>query len=325
MNIIKPNNHKIDKQKLKLWLDNSDSNIKTIATEFILKTTHISYNIFKKFLLKSFKEMLFKLKTKTLQFFIISDNDEISYKFKSGYWIFNHLLNYINTKIYTIKMINDIKDVDLSIPVIIPDDASYSGSQISSFIENFENTTCDIYILIPFISNTAIDVIKNAFNEYNINGELYFPDNKYIMKPIYNLMEEQKIEKLFSYYTMNGKNIREYPIYFDHKVADNYSSFPLIYTYGIIPNIHNKNIIQMCKKYKIPLKNHFDELEKNPILKNCSIDLKYNIGTPPCPLQPYKKNFLEIKSKSTYLKSNKSLSNKSLSISRNKTKKNKSF
>ena len=81
----------------------------------------------------------------------------------------------------------------------------------------------------------------------------------------------------------------------------------------------------MCKKYKIPLKNHFDELEKNPILKNCSIDLKYNIGTPPCPLQPYKKNFLEIKSKSTYLKSNKSLSNKSLSISRNKTKKNKSF
>ena len=104
MNIIKPNNHKIDKQKLKLWLDNSDSNIKTIATEFILKTTHISYNIFKKFLLKSFKEMLFKLKTKTLQFFIISDNDEISYKFKSGYWIFNHLLNYINTKIYTIKM-----------------------------------------------------------------------------------------------------------------------------------------------------------------------------------------------------------------------------
>ena len=81
MNIIKPNNHKIDKKKIKLWLDNSDSNIKTIANEFILKTTHISYNIFKKFLLKSFNEMLSNLKTRTLQFFIISDNDEISYKF----------------------------------------------------------------------------------------------------------------------------------------------------------------------------------------------------------------------------------------------------
>ena len=213
-------------------------------------------------------------------------------------------------------MIHNIKDIDLSIPVIIPDDASYSGSQISSFIENFENTICDIYILIPFLSNTAIDVIKNAFNEYNINGELYFSNKKFIMKPIYDLMEEHKIEKLFSYYTMNGKNIREYPIYFDHKVADNYSSFPLIYTYGIIPNTHNKNIIQMCKKNRIPLKKHFNELEKMPILKNCDFNIEYNLSTPSCPLQPYKQNFLQIKSKSINFKSNKSLSNKSKSKSK---------
>ena len=295
-NIIKPNKHSIDNNNLNLWLNKSDKDIKSIATEFIMKTTYISYSIFVKYLKKSFYEMISDLKTtKTLQFLIISDNDKISYKYKSGYWILNHLYYYIDTKEYSIKIVNDIKDIDTSIPIIIPDDASYSGSQISSFIENFENMSCDIYILIPFLSNTAIDVIKNMFNASNIEGNLFFPNkSKYIIKAIYELMNEEKIEKLFSYYTKDGKNIREYPIYFDHKVADNYSSFPLIYTYGVVPNIHNKNIIQMCKKNRLPLKDYFDKLERIPILKNCSINLEYNIGTPPCPLQPYKQNFIAI-------------------------------
>lgn len=316
-NIIKPNKHSIDNNNLNLWLNKSDKDIKSIAVEFIMKTTYISYNIFVKYLKKVYYEMISDLKSiKTLQFFIISDYEKNSYKYKSGFWILNHLYDYIDTKEYSVKIVNDIKDIDTSIPIIIPDDASYSGSQISSFIEKFENISCDIYILIPFLSNTAIDVIKDMFNYSNIEGDLFFPNkNKYIIKPIYELMTEEKIEKLFSYYTKNGKNIREYPIYFDHKVADNYSSFPLIYTYGVIPNIHNKNIIQMCKKNKLSLKDYFDKLERIPILKNCNIDLKYDISTPPCPLQPYKQNFIAINiSKSLQSKSlqSKSLQSKSL-------------
>jgi len=327
-NIIKPNKHSIDNNNLNLWLNKSDKDIKSIATEFIMKTTYISYSIFVKYLKKSFYEMISDLKTtKTLQFLIISDNDKISYKYKSGYWILNHLYDYIDTKKYSIKIVNDIKNIDTSIPIIIPDDASYSGSQISSFIENFENMSCDIYILIPFLSNTAIDVIKNTFNSSNIEGDLFFPNkSKYIIKPIYELINEEKIEKLFSYYTKDGKNIREYPIYFDHKVADNYSSFPLIYTYGVIPNIHNKNIIQMCKKNRLPLKDYFDKLEKIPILKNCFIDLEYNIGTPPCPLQPYKHFFIAINtSKSLQSKSLRSKSQQSKSLQSNKSQQSKSL
>ena len=317
INIIKPNKHSIDNNNLNLWLNKSDKDIKSIATEFIMKTTYISYKIFVKYLKKSFYEMISDLKPiKTLQFLIISDYDKTLYKYKSGYWILNHLYDYIDIKKYSVKIINNIKDIDTSIPIIIPDDASYSGSQISSFIEKFENMSCDIYILIPFLSNTSIDVIKDMFNASNIDGDIFFPNkSKYIIKPIYELMNEEKIEKLFSYYTKDGKNIREYPIFFDHKVADNYSSFPLIYTYGVIPNIHNKNIIQMCKKNRLPLKDYFDKLERIPILKNCDINLKYNISTPPCPLQPYKQNFIAINtSKSLQLKSQESKSLQSESL-----------
>ena len=75
-------------------------------------------------------------------------------------------------------------------------------------------------------------------------------------------MNKTKIEKLFKYYTKSGLNIREYPIYFDHKVGDSYSSFPLIYSYGVIPNTHNQQIILKCKENFISLKSEFDNLER---------------------------------------------------------------
>ena len=84
---------------------------------------------------------------------------------------------------YTIKIIDDIKELDLSETIIIADDASYSGSQISNFLDSFQKMRCNIYILIPFISNTAIDVITNGFVENEIDGNLNFVyKNKYIMK-----------------------------------------------------------------------------------------------------------------------------------------------
>lgn len=301
---IKPNKHNINNTKLKEWLDKSDYNIKSIAHEFILKSKYISYSIFKKYLKNTYFEMIKTLNTNKLQFLIISDSSSVSFKNKSGFWVLNHIIPYIDNKTYEYKIIHNIKDINYQYPIIIPDDATYSGSQISSFIELFLNKNCDIYVMIPFISNTAIDIITKTFKENQIEGTLYFPiKNKFIIKPVYELMSEEKIKKLFSYYTKDGQNIREYPIYFDHKVADNYSSFPLIYTYGVIPNQHNKDIIQMCKRNRLPLKNYFKDLERVPILNNCSYDISYDISTPPCPLQPYKNNFVSIKTSMTKTRS----------------------
>ena len=320
MNII-PNKHNINNTKLKEWLDKSDSHIKSIAHEFILKTKYISYSIFKKYLKNTYFEMLKSLNTTKLQFLIITDNSSVSYKNKSGYWVLNHIIPYIDNKIYDYNIIYDINDINYNLPIIIPDDATYSGSQISSFIEHFSNKNCDIYIMIPFISNTAIDTITTTFKENQIDGALYFPTkHKYIIKSIYELMTQDKIIKLFSYYTKDGQNVREYPIYFDHKVADNYSSFPLIYTYGIIPNQHNKNIIQMCKKNRLPLKNYFKDLQRVPILNNCSYDILYDISTPPCPLQPYKKNFVSIKRSKTKTRSGTRSMTRSMTRSRTRSR-----
>jgi hypothetical protein len=286
-----PNKHNIDNEKLNLWLDNADKSIKSIATEFIMKTDYISYKNFVYILKKCIKEMLLFLKdTTVLQFYIVSD--DVNYNFKSSYWIIKHIENYIDLSKYTIKIITNIKELNLSETIIIPDDASYSGSQIANTLENLNGLKCNIYIFIPFISNKAIDTIVDSFKENEIDGSLYFINkSKYIMKPIYEIMDDNKIIKLFKYYVKDGLNIREYPIYFDHKVADSYSSFPLIYTYGVIPNKYNSEIILDCKKKLIPLKNKFASLERVVFLNNCNNDSEFNILRPACPIPPYKENF----------------------------------
>jgi len=289
--IAKPNSYPINAKNVIKWLEQSDPSIRHIANEFILKTTYINHNTFLKTYKKAIDEMISILDTNVLQFFISIDD-----KNKSNYWIMQIIENYVNSNKYKIIIASDLSKIDPSYPVIIADDASYSGSQMANTIEdNFQHTKLDIFILIPFMSNTAIDTIKKSYSDNLNEGSIMFLDKSmYIMKPIYELIDKDKIELLFSYYTHNPKYIREYPIYFDHKVADSYSSFPLIYTYGIIPNNYNKQIIHDIQKKRLPMKDIFDKLERIPLLKNCTIDIPYNIQTPPCPQQPYKLNFKKL-------------------------------
>lgn len=324
--IIIPNNHKINKNKLKLWLDNSDKNIQNIALEFITKTEHITYDKFKRIIKNSVKELLENIKGNTLQFYLSSD--DVSYKYKSGYWVIKHILKYIDTDKYKISIITDKNKLDTSNKIIIADDASYSGSQISNFIEELEGLNIDIFIFIPFISNTAIDVINNAFIENNINGDIYFlKKTLFSIKPLYEVMDEKKIKALFSFYKKDGMNIREYPIYFDHKVADSYSSFPLIYTYGVIPNKKNRDIILDCKSKLIPLKNRFDELDRIVFINNCDESYSFDINKPQCPLSPYKPNFIKKTANNSNNSKNRSSSVNDLrnSLSANTKRSNISF
>jgi hypothetical protein len=289
--IAKPNSYPINAKNVIKWLEQSDPSIRHIANEFILKTTYINHNMFLKTYKKAIEEMISILDINVLQFFISIDD-----KNKSNYWIMQIIEKYVNSNKYKIIIVSDFSKIDPSYPVIIADDASYSGSQMANTIEdNFQRTKLDIFILIPFMSNTAIDTIKKSYSDNLNEGSIMFLDKSiYIMKPIYELIDKDKIELLFSYYTHNPKYIREYPIYFDHKVADSYSSFPLIYTYGIIPNNYNKQIIHDIQKKRLPIKNIFDKLERIPLLKNCTIDIPYNIMVPPCPQQPYKLNFKKL-------------------------------
>jgi|LakMenE01Jun11ns_1017448.scaffolds.fasta_scaffold9955104_4 hypothetical protein len=269
------------------WLAKCDISIKDIAEEFLNITQYISNDIFDDYLAKSLKEMLEyfdNIKNIYIQFFIPENSLN-----KSNYWVIKKLVKLINDNDngkYIISINSDIKSFNNNFPIIIADDASYSGSQICSYIEDYiDSKNYKLFLLIPFISKIAIERIRSYDN--NIK---FIENNRYELKPLTDLMENEKIKRLFSYY--GNSNITQYPIYFNHKVADSYSSFPLIYSYGIMPNQKNKEIISYCKIKLIPLKNRFDELERIVFLNNCNNIIinssNYDINNPIYPIPPYK-------------------------------------
>ena len=273
------------------WLAKCDNSIKNIAEEFLNITQYISNDIFDDYLLRSLDEMLDYYDTNkitALQFYI----PENSFN-KSNYWVIIKLVEFLSkNEKYVITISNDLNNFNPNVPIIIADDASYSGSQIISYIE--DNINVDkydkLFILIPFISKIAIEKISSYFNDKN--NIKFIEKNRYLLKPLTELMENEKIKRLFSYY--GNTNITQYPIYFNHKIADSYSSFPLIYSYGVMPNQKNKEIISYCKMHFIPLKNRFDELEKIIFLNNCDNAINnsnnYDINNPIYPIPPYKNN-----------------------------------
>jgi len=273
------------------WLAKCDNSIKDIAEEFLNITQYISNDIFDDYLLRSLDEMLDYYDTNkitALQFYI----PENSFN-KSNYWVIIKLVEFLSkNEKYVITISHDLNNFNPNVPIIIADDASYSGSQITSYIE--DNINVDkydkLFILIPFISKIAIEKISSYFNDKN--NIRFIEKNRYLLKPLTELMENEKIKRLFSYY--GNSNITQYPIYFNHKIADSYSSFPLIYSYGVMPNQKNKEIISYCKMHFIPLKNRFDELEKIIFLNNCDNAINnsnnYDINNPIYPIPPYKNN-----------------------------------
>jgi hypothetical protein len=271
------------------WLTKCDNSIKDIAEEFLNITQYISNDIFDDYLLRSLDEMLDYYDTNkitALQFYIPENCFN-----KSNYWVIIKLVEFLSkNEKYVITISDDLNNFNPNVPIIIADDASYSGSQIISYIE--DNINVDkydkLFILIPFISKIAIEKISSYFNDKN--NIRFIEKNRYLLKPLTELMENEKIKRLFSYY--GNSNITQYPIYFNHKIADSYSSFPLIYSYGVMPNQRNKEIISYCKMHFIPLKNRFDELEKIIFLNNCNNAINnsnnYDINNPIYPIPPYK-------------------------------------
>jgi hypothetical protein len=288
-----PNSHPLNQISIKNWVEQSDE--KEIAQEFINITTYISYETFKTVLYKCTDEMIdfMKLNNKTVLQFYVSNEIEPSYMHKSSYWIISHIKKYLQSfPEFDIKIIDKIDEYDKDSYLIIADDASYSGSQISGIIENLYGKSLNFYFLIPFISTTALNTIKDSLSDNGFDEVINYPSKTcFIMKPIYELMDEENIIKLFKYYTEKGTGINQYPIYFDHKVGDNYSSFPLIYSYGVIPNKKNQEIIINAKRSQTPLKTVFHKLDRIVILENCDDSYDYDI-VPQCPIPPYKPNFI---------------------------------
>jgi hypothetical protein len=235
-------------------------------------------------------------------YFFIPDNIH-----KSNLWVSllilnclinNNILNEeIQNKIFYTNSYNDIiihSDGKKSL-CLYCDDMSYTGSQIySNFVirkkqPNLIYTNVDKYILISYLSDVAKEKLSKISNIHffksTINVQSYINQLKIKYAEINSDMVNNVL-KMFDYYINDnifqmGRiacscNTKYVPIYFDHKIADELSTFnKLLFTgsYPIDKNSTNTNceinpLINGCE-------NNLEELSKifgNPCIESASLD-----------------------------------------------------
>lgn len=197
---------------------------------------------------------------------ILSGNNEIREKIK-----------YVNN--YE-ALINDSKN-EKSL-CLYCDDMSYTGSQIkSNFLRgknaNLEDTNIDKYLIIAYLSNAAYTKLSTIKNVHFFKDTVVV--NSYIdqLKNKYGDTNPEMVDnvvKMFTsqsnnpFFTMGKKacncNMAYTPIYFDHKIADELSTFNKLLFTGSYPTT------SVC--------------EINPLIHGCTnlAELETLFGKNPC-------------------------------------------
>jgi hypothetical protein len=299
--VIPKKTYPLNKENIKLYLESSNPEFVPILKKLFSNTTHISYKTFKFVLYNNFRELIHYCKKRNIKVIslYLDKIDGYNITYKSNFWVAQHFYQFLKKKKIDIKLniiynYKDIQYLDENELILILDDCSYTGYQLSGALEYKFNTKkkFNIYIIITFITNDAIQLLKKT----RTNNNIIISKNNVIIKDFFHYLtpEEQQLTLI----KMNMAN--KYPIYFDHKLADIVSTYTNIYS-GLV--INSNKII--------------------PVITNCEhiIDKKQiNEMSPKCPISPYKINSADfdinkdnIKIKSSSLSSTfSSLSNRSL-------------
>ncbi len=277
-----PLDHSLNHNKIEKFIKLADPGVKEICRKIFNNTDHInSIDI-----------------NKTI--YILIDENLKEYTFKSNYWIFEYVKQYINFKSHlkhNIILINNINNniITNNDLIVIIDDCIYSGTQMSETIRKLNNKKklkLYFYILVPFISIAGRSKIIYSFNsKTNLKNycKIYFPKYSFKPKIINEVLNEKEIILIEKYYNKIHNLYNRYLIYFDHKLADDVSTLTIFYL-GVVPNQKN---LQAFKYINVKdYANNLHLLDIVPVINKCDkYKNKIDINSPKCPAPPYKKNF----------------------------------
>jgi hypothetical protein len=343
-----PLNHSFNYNNIDKFLDACHPSVKNICVKIFLNTIHISFETFLTQLNINVAD-IFNFITPKRPIFILIDKFTVdNYKFKSNYWLYTYVQNYIkyktsnnNNNIILIDDLDDKRLIDNDL-IILVDDCVYSGLQMSFTLKNLKNKNklkLKIFLLIPFITTGGYNKIYNAIisiPDLKKYCNVYLNKHYNLISPIKDFLTTNEIKLINKFYG-NLQNFNySYLIYFDHKLADTASTLTLFYL-GFIPNKKNQKFFEELFKIvdydlKNNITNNFYKKYNNfinskdfdiiPVINNCqNYTKKLDIWSPKCPYPPYKKGFFDFIKE---IKKNKKIKSLSLDKYGNK-KKIKSF
>lgn len=242
----------------------TDSKLRSVVGLIIENTTYINFATFK-YNLESLTGML------PPKFNILLSAEKIG----SEHWALLLIWNKIKDNV--IKIINNYEDIDNDYPIVYIDDAIYSainsigiisflvseynehkytGGENLEYIEERGTSSIvnkilnnEIIILCPYVSKEGIIYLTRFMRNTNIKLKIIASTITQsamnivkigLQNTIYNF---QKYEDIVDYFVdVLGVKDTNIPIYFDHKIAGEWSSFPSIYT---------KIVKELPSRYKI--------------------------------------------------------------------------
>ena len=202
--------------------DNSVFFIKNLLNN----TRYVAFDEFKSKLLFAFSE--FRKIIGNRKFCIPIDCD----KFGSESWLCHLLWPEISACSNFVNFFFLTEATPPADDILIIDDCMYTGSQTyTNLVPIHFKEYQQIHCVVPFYSEVAVQLLMNMVDEKNKHLALYVHGSDVII-PLKQLPFFKKSNLIDNLDRKLFIDFNAYPIYFDHKVAGEFSSFPSIYLDG---------------------------------------------------------------------------------------------
>lgn len=288
-----PLSYPLNRANVRKFINASAHDAQAAIRKFIKATIHISFETFIAYINSNLEDIVKDVPPNRPLFAYIKNYTD--YEHKSNYWLYMYIKRQAKAK-YNMNMhfVNDIDDSRIKYfndVILLIDDCIYSGMQLAEAVGSLKSSyhkQIRVVLFVSFMSEDGLQTISEAFtsNPFIRNCTLVLPKHTYKIRPLSDYMTRNEFASIIKYYNMHPymteNELQKYPIYFDHKLADNVSTFPVIYS-GLVPNKKNKDI----------LTNGLNEgFEMYPLLSNCEHIKVPEFEESTCPSPPYKAEHL---------------------------------
>ncbi len=227
--------YSIDENKVKDYLPIVDEEDRENVKSVLWRTRHIAIQEFDEKLNDCLNKFLDGNIDKKICIFFRQYAD--SFVLKSNHWVIAKCWD----KIKHFRLIMHSSEIKEDEEILLLDDCLYTGIQMFQSVTLFDKHI--IHVVVPYVSQQGIELINGAH------------------------LTVQRVEKVNCYYACNVDEkvdritLNKVPIYFDHKLGDNVSTYRQIYV-NILKNIPTRSYIEEMVKL---FTNNYSE--KSPCFK----------------------------------------------------------
>jgi hypothetical protein len=260
-----PVSHKLNKKNINKFIERTDDDIQHIVKQILRVTEHISYEYFITLLNKNIEYSLTYVKRNVMYLYIVNYDN---------YWMIEYIQLFMSKKYpyIFVKILENKKDYNRLNDdefIFLVDDCIYSGTSVCDSMKDILTIkNSNIMLIISFMTEEGEEAIISSFKKYSKGETLMISKYIHYVYPLTNYISINQLAKVYYFYDifLVKNDLLIYPIYFDHSIAGTDKTFTELYS-GIVPNMHNKVIIERYGKNNDV--NILKDLEIYPLIKNC--------------------------------------------------------